>query len=270
MARQRDRQRSFCFTYYFDHEWQVDQVHEVVSSVALHYCIGVETCPRTNRRHLQGFMYFKNQREFSSIHDLFDGVIWVKECKGSVKENIRYCAKEGDYFICDCCTVPPPKEELKLIEREALHNWQKDVVALLGEERNDREIVWIYEPEGGVGKTALVKFIVHRSNALVCGGSINDAMFAIANWRDDNCDKGDFYQPPILFNLPREKVMSLDYSALESLKDGVFCNTKYKSRPVLYNSPHLLVFANLPPDRLRLSADRWKVYQIVDGELVAE
>ena len=92
----------------------------------------------------------------------------------------------------------------------------------------------------------------------------------VALWRAKNCDKSDFYQPPIVFNLTRAGYDKIDYVALESVKDGIFMSGKYESGMVIYNCPHLVVFANLPPHRDQLSEDRWKIYQIVNGELTQD
>jgi len=49
---------------------------------------------------------------------------------------------------------------------------------------------------------------------------------------------------------------------LESIKNGLFFSGKYESTQVVMNSPHLIIFANEPPDKSKMSADRWHIVRI--------
>jgi hypothetical protein len=49
---------------------------------------------------------------------------------------------------------------------------------------------------------------------------------------------------------------------MENVKDGLFFSTKYESGMVRYNPPHVIVFANVPPDVTKMSADRWVIKEI--------
>lgn len=45
--------------------------------------------------HLQGYMSFKHQRTFDSLHNQWPKM-HIEFCKGSKKDNIMYCTKDGD------------------------------------------------------------------------------------------------------------------------------------------------------------------------------
>ena len=48
----------------------------------------------------------------------------------------------------------------------------------------------------------------------------------------------------------------------------MICNTKYETGVKIFNSPHIICFANFPPDNLeQLSADRWIITNLRDTEL---
>ena len=51
---------------------------------------------------------------------------------------------------------------------------------------------------------------------------------------------------------------------MEAIKNGCFFSGKYESGMVRFNSPHILVFANEPPERTKLSQDRWCVFALRD------
>lgn len=65
-----------------------------------------------------------------------------------------------------------------------------------------------------------------------------------------------------VFHYTRAVENYVSYEALEAIKDGIFFSTKYESGMVVFDSPHVVVFANFPPDRTQLSADRWRITNI--------
>ena len=42
--------------------------------------------------------------------------------------------------------------------------------------------------------------------------------------------------------------------------------SKYESKPVIRNSPHVIVFANFEPDKSALSEDRWLILNIKESQ----
>ena len=55
----------------------------------------------------------------------------------------------------------------------------------------------------------------------------------------------------------------VSYQAIEAIKNGIFYNTKYESKMITYNSPHVIIFANFFPDITKLSSDRWVIRELV-------
>lgn len=61
---------------------------------------GKEICPTTKKKHLQGYCYFKNAKSMSAVKKIFkDNAIHLEPAKGSVAQNIKYCSKEGDFWL---------------------------------------------------------------------------------------------------------------------------------------------------------------------------
>lgn len=93
------KSRKWCFTL---HKFQPNSVLHLRHPErygATFVVFGRERCPTTGRRHLQGFLYFKNAitrsgckkklgRGFTHVH--------LEAAKGTVVQNIAYCIKEGD------------------------------------------------------------------------------------------------------------------------------------------------------------------------------
>lgn len=86
------------------------------------------------------------------------------------------------------------------------------------------------------------------------GGAFKDGLFGIAKMVEAK-------KPPtcLIWDLPRITKNHLSVATLEKVKDGCFYSPKYESIMVLFNPPHVIVFANCPPDLGSMSADRWKV-----------
>ena len=63
----------------------------------------------------------------------------------------------------------------------------------------------------------------------------------------------------VVFDLPRNNGNKVSYSALEAIKNGLICNTKYETGNKLFNPPHILIFANDEPEWEAMSDDRFKV-----------
>ena len=72
----------------------------------------------------------------------------------------------------------------------------------------------------------------------------------------------------IAIDVPRDNGNNVSYKAIEQIKNGMICNTKYETGMKLFNSPHLIVFSNFYPDTDKLSADRWKIALINESKLV--
>ncbi|KAH3782704.1 hypothetical protein DPMN_160623 [Dreissena polymorpha] len=77
-------------------------------------------------------------------------------------------------------------------------------------------------------------------------------------------------EPILVFNSPRSQEGSINYHFLEILKNGCLFSSKYESRVKTFKPLKVICFANFPPLRDALSADRWWVFQIKDDAFVAE
>jgi hypothetical protein len=66
----------------------------------------------------------------------------------------------------------------------------------------------------------------------------------------------------IIMNIPRCNEGHISYQALEQLKDGLAMSTKYEGGQMCMNSPHVVVFANTPPDMEKMSNDRFNIVNL--------
>lgn len=80
------RSRWFVFTWFHEEPITLDE-----TMVYLAY--GEETCPKTGRDHLQGWVYFKNPRYTFAVRKAYK--CFMKKMMGSIEQNDDYCSKQG-------------------------------------------------------------------------------------------------------------------------------------------------------------------------------
>lgn len=173
-----------------------------------------------------------------------------KPAKGTREDNIKYCSKDGDLAF----SKGLPKK-IKIISD--LYPWQEEVLKIFHTEPDDRKIHWFWETKGNIGKTQFIKYMVVKYQVLFCcGGKYSDIMNLVFNQDMDSCHG-------VFFNIPRANQGHISYTSLESIKDGMVCNTKYETGVKIFNSPHIFIFANFPPDAPeKLSDDRWVISEL--------
>lgn len=141
---------------------------------------------------------------------------------------------------------------------------QKKIVDLFKEPCDplfSRDIYWIWEAKGGVGKTVLSMYFCDQMDALVLGGKASDIFCGVAKLVADKRTPEIF-----IFDIPRSSNGYISYRAIEKVKDGLFYSGKYDSDMVRFNRGHVVCFANHPPDMCdtTLSEDRWKIFEYSD------
>lgn len=247
---QRLRSRGYTFTY--NNPCEVSQFIDILeTSEPSRYCFQLEQGSE-GTKHFQGWIYYSNQREFSSMKQLCKQVHWEK--MKSLKASMKYCTKPetrigGPWFK----GISPPRE-IKLITPR---DWQCELESELQSEPNDRTIIWYSDPKGGIGKTSLAKYLVVKYNALYVSGKATDVKFAVSNL----INKG---KSPniIIYAVPRTYETFVSYDVLESMKDGIFFSSKYESGMCVFPTPHVVVFANFLPKIENLSIDRWDIREL--------
>lgn len=224
------------------------QICSTVPTICKKWIIGKEI-GEEGTPHLQIYISLKKKMRIKQLHSIkgFERAS-MRKCRN---ENalIEYCQKDGDFVSGG---FPKP---IKIISN--LYDWQKKIENIYLTEPNDRTIYWFWENKGNIGKSAFVKYMVVKHKALFCdGGKKADLINLVFNADMDECRC-------IIWDLPRSTKGNISYSTLESVKNGMVCNTKYETGVKCFNSPHIFVFANYPPDdESQLSKDRWIIEEL--------
>lgn len=124
MAAQNPRSRAWCFTSYKDEEpvFLPDKMVYIV--------YGREVCPKTGRKHLQGYVYYKHPRTMKGAIKGIGGNISVQAAKGSAEANFKYCSKDGDFVEHGTRPAQGDRTDLReiysLIKQGEAMNWVAD------------------------------------------------------------------------------------------------------------------------------------------------
>jgi hypothetical protein len=248
--------------------------------------------------HLQGFVALKKRTRLVRVKELIGGNPHVEVAR-KVPAAIQYCKKDGDWKEFGSLSnnkqgVRSDLEEFKravkggmlsLVEIRENHSdvyakytrfcveyiedhypkitlpsfelrpWQADLKSRLDQPPDRRKIIFIVDEIGNSGKS----WFAHHY-ARECGDSVQVLL------PGRKVDMAYALKPGlrVLFlDAPRSKQGEfIQYDFLEDLKNGYVFSTKYESRIKTYDPIHVVVNMNEPPDRTKLSEDRFVVINI--------
>lgn len=211
-----------------------------------------EVCPTTKKVHYHAYIECKTPTKFITLQNMCDKKCDLQKAKGKAIEAFNYIVKDGTYKTNMKYKRQKP---LKIITE--LYDWQKEIISIIEQEADDRTVHWYYSKEGSKGKTQMAKYLAVHHDALIIGGRATDIANGLKNYHEAN----KTYPEVVLMNLARD-VKNLSYKGMEMIKDGLVVNTKYECSQHIFNSPHLIVFANMEPEYKKLSKDRWHVVNL--------
>jgi hypothetical protein len=232
----------------------------------------------TGTKHLQGYVEFPVKKRPNEFFGDFQRKIkpghihWGDEhgkpANGTLVENINYCLKDGKPFIIYGCRPPPQKVNLNDVRNGAdgkeHPHWPQmkqiiDKVSLPEDAKRGRDIFWNWEQHGSWGKSLLISYLIDQMGAVILSGKAHDMKAAMAKYVETNGNG----PPIVIVNFPKSTDMKyVSWTGLEQVKDGTFFSGKYESGMVRYDRPHMICFANMPPDCSVASADRWKITEL--------
>jgi len=244
--------------------------------------------------HLQGFISFDKKQRIRKVKSVVGERAHLDVARDPAAA-VSYCKKDGDYFEtgipplakgqrCDLesfknavkagetslkrlrenfsevcakyprfvCNYIDDQVDAAPVPDHELYGWQLNLKIELETEPDDRKIIFCVDLEGNQGKTWFAKKWCqdHDDSMMIESGKKADMAFSIrTNIRY------------LFVNCTREQSDYLNYSFLESVKDGLVFSPKYESRVRYLNKLHVVVMMNQRPDMNKLSLDR---YVIID------
>lgn len=207
----------------------------------------IECGEKGEREHYHAHIELRNAKTFNTIKSAFPKA-HIEAVKDRI-EDIKYCCKkktriDGPFITGKIKMPEEEEEEEQLLPDEKMYPWQRALTYLLETEQNTDYIHYIYDNRTHTGKTELGKELYERGKGktiYVTGCSNNIKCFICALKEEKN-----IMVDTIIFNIPRSE--SVDYVALEEIKDGIFFSGKYEPK-IWYSRkrPNVVVFSNNKP-----------------------
>lgn len=237
------------FTYNNYKEEEIDAIVSTLKRFAFKGKIQTEV-GENGTPHLQG-MIWCDKKHRDTEFKLPKAIHW--ETLKDV-DNVRdYCGKDDTHDGKFRISWGFPKP-LKLITPNK--DWQIDILNIINTEADDRTVHWFWSNAGGVGKSQFAKYCVATQNCLFFEeGKKADIMHLIFEAPEERLHT-------MIIDVPRANGNKVSYKAIESIKNGMIYSPKYEGGYKLFNSPHIFVFANEPPQEEQLSSDRWVIRNI--------
>lgn len=235
-------------TYFYEDIKEIDPIVTVLKKHFYKGKVQSEICPTTGRPHIHASLWGKEKKRDTAF-GLSKKIHW--EALKDEDDVANYSNKEASHDGLYRTSWGFPKP-IKVIEE--LYPWQAEIEKIILEEPDDRSIYWYWDTKGNIGKSAFIKYMVVKHGVLFCSsGKYADLINLVFNANMDDCNC-------VIFDIPRANKGAVSYAALEAIKNGLVCNTKYETGSKAFNSPHIFIFANFPPENPeQLSSDRWKI-----------
>lgn len=238
----------------------IDELKEFLRGIAKKWCFQLEQGAQTGYLHYQGRVSLKvRSRSPKKFKD-----IWWTPTSNACKKDDFYVTKEETRV--DGPWKDSQEEERipwQLMDIKELYPWQQSIIdlALI---RDKRSIHVIIDHDGCIGKTTLSQIMCVRKIAwpLPPMNDFKDICRAAMDLEE---------RPAYLIDMPRaikqDKLNQL-YAGIEYIKSGYIFDDRYKFECKIIDCPNLFVFTNTKPDLTYVSKDRWKLWKVVQGQLV--
>lgn len=214
------------------------------------YVIGEEVGEKTGYEHYQIKICLKADVEYNraNLMAALHGSHWEQ----ARTRDYSYCEKEGKFWRSW------EKPLWKYLDMD-LRGWQNDVLRMC-RNQGERRITVVVDEKGNTGKSYLVRYMqVHH---------IAEAIPTMENHKDImRAAMAKKHAKGYIVDVPRAmKPKGAFWGAMEDIKDGHLWDDRYNWKERWIDPPMLLVFTNTVPDKKFLSADRWDIYMVGEGE----
>lgn len=149
--------------------------------------------------------------------------------------------------------------EIRQVRFGKLKEWQETALERL-KTQGIREIDVYVDECGGMGKSHFINYLYETGKAHYippyCSTieklvQTTASLYLKQGWRDI-----------LAIDIPRAYKWSEQlYTAIESIKDGLIMEPRYEAQPINIRGVRIIIMCNVSPNREKLSADRWRIYE---------
>lgn len=237
-------------------------------AIVKHYCFQLEESD-SGFLHYQGRISLVKKRRLNEIlkviKPLLNKIHLTATSNNGLEQNFYVIKldtrKEGPWADTD---IKPPYIPRQIREIERLRPWQEAVIEK-SQIWDTRNINIILDTQGNIGKSTLSTYmgVYKYGRMLPYCNDYKDIMRMVMDMPTSTC---------YLIDLPRainkDKLFQM-YGAIETIKSGYAFDDRYHFKEKYFDCPNIWVFTNVLPDTGLLSMDRWKYWEVKNGELVS-
>lgn len=238
------------------HKYTEEDIQDIIDSskrYTLEYFFAKELGKSGETPHLQGFISWPKGKKGRPFNTFKNKTIHFEKMKGSIKQNIEYCSKEGNEYFTNI-SIPAPINYLSL---DTLFPYQKEILdmVLSKDIRDDRHIYW-YVGDKNIGKSALLKLLCGLYKTHILPSTKRHALSQVASTHE--------FIDTYVFNLTADKSeyqTNEFFDILECCKDGLF-STSFgtdNNSMCITNDKLIIVMANNNPDWTKTNIDRNRI-----------
>lgn len=255
----------FDFTLWVEHVPSAAAVAAALPQIAKKWVFQKELCPTTEKPHWQGRVSLHKKKRFRELLNLLRKSVttlthghWSPTSTNS-SSKFDYCMKADSRAPGESgpwSDEAPPIRLPRDIEGLVLYPWQQTIVDSI-KTYDSQHIDVVYDPTGCTGKSTVAKYIeCHRLGA---GVDTNlDTAEKVGGFAHGAENTACF-----VFDVPRATRLTNAYwSTMESIKNGVLRDWRYKGRTKMIDPPRVWVFTNTLPNFKALTRDRWRFWSI--------
>ena len=174
------------------------------------------------------------------------GMLSIKELREEHSDVVAKYPRFAREYLNDY--MPEPE-----LQNHPLREWQGELYNALQLEPDDRLVRFIVDNKGNAGKTWFAKYYtkMHENAQYMEMAKKADMAYALRP------------EIRVLFvNITRQQVEYMNYSFLESVKDGLVFSNKYESGLKQLGKCHVVILMNQYPDMTLLSSDRYHITEL--------
>lgn len=242
---------------------------ELLKKLIIKYCdkyvYQLEKGEQTGFEHYQCRFHLKEKQRpaafAAKLHDSLTGYVHVSPTS---KENTG----NNFYIVKDATRLEGPwssedKPVLKTVSKMTqLHPWQQSLIDAT-KDYDDRCIHVVIDYVGNHGKSSLCKYMWyhHQAQPVPPMQKAEDLVQFVMSMPQSRT---------YLIDMPRamkKRHLYEFYSGIETIKNGMLYDKRYKGCFRYIDEPNIIVFTNSPPKLKYLSKDRWKLWTIQSNQL---
>lgn len=236
-------------------------VSKCLRSIAKKWAYQLETTEK-GKLHYQGrFSLFKKTTHDNCCKLFIAGAHLSQTSAAGSKDIKSYVNKVQTRISGPWCYDDPVTMSIPVQYRiDKYYPYQEDIMN--GLYYNMRSINLVYDPLGGRGKSSIATHLVAagRGFQIPSFNNYRDLLALVLNFMGDKTEHTTF-----VVDMPRaleKKNLKEIYAALETIKGGYVCDTRYKFKFHYFDAPTIWVFTNVMPPESYYTPDRWCMLRI--------